>query len=453
MTIEIPKKGFDMETILKYFRRIACSLIIAFLAACNVPLESPRVSTPTKNVLPAATATLQAPVMTNTPAPTEHHIGIRVMNEAGEFYDRQTGQKFVPRGMNYIRLASQTKMDGSSTFGHSLFDPGKYDPARVSQDLQKMHADGYNVVRVFLSPDTMGTATSGLSPAYMKNVADFLQQAKQNQIYVMFTLDWIPGGKYGEILSPDCCSTFALMNANFLPPAGLKANQVFYQDFIRGLLGLNAPTDYIFSYQLRNEMFFDTDQPPLSFTSGMVKTADGKTYDMSKPADKDAMVEANLVYWIDEMRAAILEADPTGLVSVGFFQPQKPNPTRVGDPRLAVTEPAIWQSTADFIDLHAYPGFGLNLKQYVENYGLNGMQAKPIIMGEFGGEISRFSSIQAAAQTFIDWQVESCKYGFDGWIFWTWDLSEQPDFFNALMQDGAINGVLAPVIRPDPCSP
>lgn len=93
-----------------------------------------------------------------------------------------------------------------------------------------MHADGYNVVRVFLSPDTMGTGS---------------------------------GGKYGDILGADCCTTFALMNANFLPPAGLKANQVFYQDFIRGLDRLGAPTEYIFSYELRNEMFYDGDQPPL----------------------------------------------------------------------------------------------------------------------------------------------------------------------------------------------
>jgi endo-1,4-beta-mannosidase len=243
------------------------------------------------------------------------------------------------------------------------------------------------------------------------------------------------------------------MNANFLPPAGLKANQTFYQDFIRELLKLNAPTEQIFSYQLRNEMFYDTDQPPLSFSSGVVKTANGKSYDMSNSSDKDLMVNENVVYWIDEMRASILEVDPTALVSAGFFHPQKPNPSRIGDPRLVATEPVIWNSTVDFVDLHAYPGFELNLKQHVENYGINGMQEKPIIMGEFGGEISRFSSIQAAAQAFIDWQVESCKYGFDGWIFWTWDLTEQPDFFNALMSDGAINGVIAPLTRPDPCSP
>jgi len=436
---------------LKTFRIIAISIFVTSFISCNLPASSATTNDSTP-VMPSSqtSSTARAPTGVST-APIEHHIAIHVVNGVGEFYSHITGNKFVPRGMNYIRLAQQTKLDGSSIFGQALFDPGKYNSSQVSSDLQKMHADGYNVIRVFLSPDTIGTTNDGLSAAYMENIADLLTYAKQNQIYVMFTLDWIPGGKYDGILSADCCSTFALMNANFLPPAGLKANQAFYQDFIRELLVLHAPTEYIFSYQLRNEMFYDTDQPPLSLSSGVVKTANGKSYDMSKSSDKDLMVKENLVYWIDEMRASILEVDPTALVSVGFFHPQKPNPARIGDPRLAVTEPAIWLSKADFIDLHAYPGFELNLKQHVENFGIKDMQEKPIIMGEFGAEISRFSSIQKAAQTLVDWQVESCKYGFDGWIFWTWDLTEQPDFFNALMEDGTINGVIAPLTRPNPC--
>ncbi|RPJ77541.1 MAG: hypothetical protein EHM20_06010 [Alphaproteobacteria bacterium] len=435
--------------------KIAGRIILGFLffavTACNYPQVSSTENTPPPT-LPASQIPATVEIPTTIPfSPTEHHIGIRVVNGVGEFFDRRDGKKFVPRGMNYVRLAQQTKSDGTSTFGHALFDPGKYDPIRVGEDLLKMHSDGYNVIRVFLSPDTMGTISGGLSTEYLNNIVDLLKKAEQNQIYVMFTQDWIPGGKYGDILSADCCSTFALMNANFLPSAGLKANQTFYKDFIQEMLALRAPTEYIFSYQLRNEMFYDTDQPPLSFSSGIVSTANGKSYDMEKPSDKDLMVEENLVYWIDEMRNSILEIDPSGLVSVGFFIPQKPNPARIGDPRLVMTEPAIWRSKADFIDLHAYPGFELNLKQHVENFGINGMQEKPIIMGEFGGEISRFASIQAAAEVFKKWQVDSCNYGFDGWIFWTWDLTEQPDFYNALMADGAINGVIAPLTRPDPC--
>jgi endo-1,4-beta-mannosidase len=190
---------------------------------------------------------------------------------------------------------------------------------------------------------------------------------------------------------------------------------------------MGAPIEMIFSFQLRNEMFYDSDQPPLSFTSGVVTTANGLSYDMANLEDRQRMLEENNIFWLDTIRAGILQVDPTALVSVGLFVPHGPHPARIGDPRLVVSEPAIWQSTMDFIDLHAYPGFELNLKQHLENFGMNNMQEKPIVMGEFGGEISRFSSIFSAAQTFVDWQVESCQYGIDGWIFWTWDLNERPD--------------------------
>lgn len=428
------------------FRICALSLLL-MLVSCNLPSSEHETSLPQNAATPVSPAD-----QNQSDQLSPHRVGIRVISGAGEFYDRVTGKKFVPRGMNYIRLAWQTKGDGTKTFGHSLFDPGQYNSLLAASDLSKMHNDGYNIVRVFLSPDTMGTQTGGLSPEYMEDVADFLRLAKANQIYVMFTLDWIPGGKYGEILSKDCCSTFALMNANFLPSAGLQANQAFYQDFIRELIKLDTPIDYIFSYELRNEFFYDGDQPPLSTNLGMVTTANGQSYDMSKSADKQRMLEENLVYWIDAMRTSILQVDSTALVSIGFFHPQLPNRSRIGDPRIAITEPAIWQSQADFIDLHAYPGFELNLRQYVENFGIKDMQIKPIIMGEFGGEIKRFASIDTAAQRFVDWQVESCKYGFDGWIFWTWDLTEQPDFFNALMDKGQIEKALAPVTQSDPCT-
>jgi F5/8 type C domain-containing protein len=279
-----------------------------------------------------------------------------------------------------------------------------------------------------------------------------LQQAKKNGIYIMFTQDWLPGGQYGAAINQDCCNLFNFNNAQNLPAGAVRAYQLFYTDFITTLIDLGAPTDAIFSYELRNEFYFDTNYPPLSLTSGTVTTANDKSYDMSSKADREKMVEENLVYWIDNIRAAILKMDPTALVSIGFFVPQGPNPARLGDTRLAVSAPAIWQSQADFIDLHAYPGFELNLKQHVENFGVKGMQEKPIIMGEFGASVQSFSSVDAAAKALMNWQVESCQFGFDGWLLWTWDTSEQSDFYNALSGSGHIDQVLAPVNRPDPCA-
>lgn len=427
--------------------------ILALAFACNLPGN---IQTPTSVAVdntPVVVVEANVTPVINAVPPGPHHIGVRVVNGVGEFYNRLTGDKFVPRGMNYVRLANVKKEDGTTTFGHAMFDPGNYDPNRVDAALYNMGVDGYNVVRVFLSPEAMGTVNDGLSAPYMNNLVDFLNRSEKNELYVIITLDWLPGGKYGVLLNSTCCDTFALMNANLLPTGGVEANKAFFRDLARGLIQMGAPTQYILSYEVRNEMFYDMNFPPLSFSSGQVATANGKTYDMSNQAEKLKMIEENNLYWLNAVREAILKEDPTVLVSIGFFVPQEPNPARIGDERHVVSAPAIWQSQMDFVDLHAYAGFDLTLGQHAENFGINGMKEKPIILGEFGGAVSRFASITDAAFAFRDWQVESCEYGFDGWIFWTWDLDEQPDFFHAQMEGGAINGILAPKLRPDPCVP
>jgi hypothetical protein len=138
-------------------------------------------------------------------------------------------------------------------------------------------------------------------------------------------------------------------------------------------------------------------------------------------------------------------------VSVGFFWPQAPNPARIGDERYIDTKPAIWDSQADFIDLHPYPASDLTLEQYVENFGIDDMQTRPILMGEFGVATRNTPSVDRAASILMDWQVESCKYGFDGWLLWIWDLSESYEFYTAKSDQDKIAKVLAPVYRPDPC--
>jgi hypothetical protein len=234
---------------------------------------------------------------------------------------------------------------------------------------------------------------------------------------------------------------------------GVEYEGLFWQDVIQDLAEMDAPLEAIFGYSLRNEAFFLDGVPPLSLDSGQVTTGNGQTYDLSDPAAKQQMMDDNLVHWIDEVRAAIQAVDPTGLVGSGFFVPQGPNEARPGDPRLIRTYPAIWDSKADFIDLHAYPGTGLTLSQYVENFEIGGIANRPILMGEFGAFTFSFGSAAIAAQALQDWQVESCSFGFDGWLLWTWDTDEQPELWNGMSSGGVIQRALAPSIRADACLP
>jgi len=424
--------------------------LIFTLSACNLPGN-------TEPSIPSVSPSTASKTETTTQSPGRpvgamaHRIGIRQVDGTGEFFDRETGEKFFPRGNNYVRLDPQKREDGSIQTYHSVFDPGLYDKQELTIALKEMHDLGYNIVRVFISQNTIGTDNDGLNKETMGNIIDFLQLSKEYHLYVIFTQDWLPGGKYGRILSEDCCETFDMNNANFLPQAGLQANIAYFQDFANYLIDHDAPIDMVFSYELRNEMFFDMDFPPLSMASGQVTALDGNTYDMSSMEDKKRMIDNNVVLWIDKVRTAILEIDPTALVSVGFFWPQEPNPARVGDERYINTGPAIWESQLDFIDLHPYPAGELTFLQYVENFGIKDMQEKPIIMGEFGASTNEVPSVSKAVSILMDWQVQSCEYGFDGWLLWTWDIYENNDFYSAKSDQGQIGEALAPINRPDPC--
>src|SRR5215510_14813911 len=104
-------------------RTVCFGLLLMILAsACNLPAVVPLGQAPSTTAPNIVTGVAPS-------TPPEHRIAIRVVNGVGEFYERTTGQKFVPRGMNYVRLAPQKREDGSMQVYHSVFDPGGYDPA------------------------------------------------------------------------------------------------------------------------------------------------------------------------------------------------------------------------------------------------------------------------------------------------------------------------------------
>jgi len=238
-----------------------------------------------------------------------------------------------------------------------------------------------------------------------------------------------------------------------LPEEGLQANKDFFVALVKELLKRKAPTDYILAYELRNELTFESDLPPLTLTSGTITAANGKKYDLSNERQKTQMLEEGLVYWCDQVRAAIRGVDPTALVTVGFIPPQKPHTTRVGETKLSVTAPVITSSTLDFVDIHIYPAPDkLMMKEYAENFGIVGVKAKPVILGEFGALFETYTSVHAAAKGLVEWQSASQKYGIDGWILWTWDADVGRDAWAATDSSGVIGDVLAPVRRKDPGS-
>src|SRR5260370_13182910 len=153
---------------------------------------------------------------------------------------------------------------------------------------------------------------------------------------------------------------------------------------------------------------------------------------MSSQASRQQIMDDGLVYFADQVRASILALDPTALVTISFFPPEGPNPSRIGDPRIIQVYPAIASSTLDYVYLHPYPlVLNLTMDQVAQNYGFVGyQQQKPIIMGEYGAFKWAYPLVTDAAAGMQSWQIQSCTYNFKGWLPSTRYTDEHPEHWN-----------------------
>ena len=392
------------------------------------------------------------------PPPPPHILGVRPAMGGDEFYNRNTGQKFVPRGSTFAR-----RQLNQGVFGPSTFIVGSYNHAAADLALAAMQAENYNVVRIFLDVRcTVGCLTNTLSVdhlsrPYLTNVAAFMQLAKSRGIFTLISLEALPyGSKYEDLWREDCCATFGAENLTYLNTDGVNAHRQFWQALHGALRSVNAPLDYVWGYELVSEAFFRDGSPPLSFGSGLVTTANGSTYDMSVPAQKQAMMDENLVHWVNQVRAAILAVDPTALVSLGTLWPKSPNPARAGDTRVIRAQP-LYTSNLDFVGLHLHPGVELTYDDYMENYELTAPVAKPVVLGDFGAFQFAYPTVADAERALKGVQADSCASGIDGWVFFSWDTTEfgsgEAPLWNGMSPGGSISQALGPRLRPDPCDP
>ena len=283
----------------------------------------------------------------------EHRLELRVVNGQSKFFDKQTGREFVPRGYNYARLEKLKKhSDGNTIPYHSTFNRGLYDKARAQKALKAMAAGGYNTVRVFLNYNTVGgigDPGKPLNTDYIGNFVDFLRMAKEYKILVLPTIDWLPIADTKGAERSVWCPDFQCTAAHVLSDQGVKANREFFIAFARALKKAKAPFGALFGYALRNELAFEVDLPPLSLTAGSIKTANGKTYALGDPKQKQAMLDEGLVFWVNEMRKAIRTEDPTALVGVGLIPPRRPTNSAPAMPGTASPNPSskhrIWISS------------------------------------------------------------------------------------------------------------
>ena len=387
-----------------------------------------------------------------------NRIAVRSIGGAAEFYHTGDGSVFYPRGFNYIQLVKAA--DGA--YGESaLFHEDTHDLMDIDDDFQRMAALGYNAVRVFIDlcrDQHCMTDEQGLLPDYVDNIIELLQRAHQYGIYVMLVMNWLPDlGPYSGPAHQWCASNGNFFGGNCLvmSPEGVNRYALFFQDLVRALKQGGAPMENIWAYELRNEFYVEYDQLPFTKTSGMVTTANGKSYNMASATEKKKMGDDAVVYWANTLRNAILDEDEEALVTCGFFTPNEPNQIRENDPRIVPFVAARLYSNLDFFDIHAYPGFH-RFEIDAQNYGINAYQNKPVVLGEYGTFLPNAADEYFAALLSDQWQTTACDYGVDGFLYWTWDRHRLPwsapdDPWGGSDEHAFIGKVLSPAFKPDPC--
>ncbi|MEZ4698628.1 MAG: discoidin domain-containing protein [Rhodothermales bacterium] len=410
--------------------------------------------------LTALTFLIAAAALTAAPpasAQSDYRIGIRSSDGRATFYDKQTNRDFIPRGNNYTEL----RADPTNSFLiSSLFYPAYHDPVEIESDFERMHALGYNTARVFVDlcrdDECIANTSSGLNSAYMDNIVELLEIAKRNEVFVLLIANWLPDlGGYSSA-HQTCQPNFYGGNCLLLSAEGVDGYRRFFRDLVQGLLDRDAPMDIVFGFEIRNEAFLENNQPPLNLSSGLITTANGMTYDMSVPAEKEQLIQDGFIYWANETRAAIREVTPNAIVTAGFFAPSAPYDWRPGDWRVVRTNGVLRDSDLDFLDFHLYQEPGLTPAQQAENFGMTGYDDKPIIMGEFGIFRHQFATSAPAADVLETWQADACAAGFDGYLLWQWDPIDSPlvtdNVYGPHDGNGEIARALAPVFHPDPCA-
>ena len=394
------------------------------------------------------------------PMPMEyasHPIEIRNISGQAKFYNTNDNAQFVPRGVNYFNII----LTSSGVYQDRFFQVGTFNESEVRVRFRELANYGYNVVRIFLDTcngDTGCTGNpngSGLNRSYFRNVARTMQLAKEENIFLILTSNDLPDeGGYWELSNSGANEIFeGYRNAHYLTSQGVTSAKNYWNDIFEILMEENADFSHVMAWSILNEQWYFITQPPFSLNTGMAACANGKTYDLSSDQAKRQMAEESVIHYIDKVTEVIKKWDPNGLVTMGFFAPNRPHLWRFNDFKYVETELVTQQSSLDFYDFHAYPGtYPLDL--LVENFSATNFNSKPIIMGEVGAFKDLYLTGQDALQALQNWTASSCELGYDGWLYW--GLLEAPaaigDATWSFLGEQIIIENLSPNQFPDACS-
>ena len=212
----------------------------------------------------------------------------------------------------------------------------------------------------------------------------------------------------------------------------------------------------VFSWELQNEVAIHANFAPFNKFTGSVKTADGKTYDMSDNDQRQLCWDNNIINWANSIADEIRKIDPSAMVSASVFSYQiagKEGPNGLtghySDHRYPASLQPIVDSKLSFVDIHTYdttmqPNYDLESSLNSSGFDKLDKTIKPFLMGEYGTFKDKYKNIQDAKNAMVKHKREMKRLGFAGDLFWTWDTHSQKRIWD-LTEEGE---VLLKALRP-----
>ncbi|MCP4783006.1 MAG: hypothetical protein GY878_05590 [Fuerstiella sp.] len=400
---------------------------------------------------------------TQTQVQALERIGIRASEDRAQFILKESGTPFFVKGFNYVRLRSA---EGSSGGDHATFDAdtrstrAHYSPDRAEAMFSALEKAGYNTVRVFIigrskiNPGIAGDydSTKAFHEPYMENVLDFLRRATRHGIRVFPT--------FGDGGVP--------MNAHYrerLPGKGHNKNV-----FVLTKDGIAARVEHITSFlsyikdrepsllatllglQCQNEAYLRADQWPFTENEGSIVAANGKTYDLSRTDERQALMDEGYSHYHASIVAAVKAIDDEMLVAEGVFVPRAVGkdpkdhagvwPGKTRDERYPPTLTTLGAGSLDFLDVHFYrtrkkepadEAFRLNLAStgFFTPEMAEIRKEKPVILGEFGAFDHVEKTFGEAVDNMVRVRDLALDAGVNGMLYWTYDCFEQARLYHA----------------------
>lgn len=383
----------------------------------------------------------------------------RIVVRGGHFVEKGSGKRFTPRGFNYIRLRMVGQGAGRYLW-HDTLNPATYSAEKTEAMFADLERRGFNVVRLFLDHSSgQGFVERGgadeLSPAYLKNLMDFLARARRHRVYVILCFCYLPGrASYHPGPPPE---NVAGGNQQYLHPGYVAAKARWIADVCAAIRSHDPGLlSTVLAYELENESHFIATAPPFSLTSGKIRWGD-RVYDAEKPEELQRLADDAIIAAIDRTVVELHRVDPEALLGASVFTfnavgrsgPAKLRTDRTADPRFPARPLAIARSRSAYVDVHFYPMnentidadyASIEWPQLREECRRRG---KPMIVGEIGAFKHAYRDLPAATSAMKRALDRLQTDGWSGFLYWTYDNREQSDhLWEATAGDGAMLSVL-----------